>query len=275
MSEASLDLYGLIGSPVKHSISPQVHSRFAEQTKQAMRYQLVECPPDGFDTTLRQFIAQGGKGLNVTLPFKKIACQTALSLSQRARIAAAANTLFINQGQVVYADNTDGIGLVKDLTLNCHINIKGSHLLVVGAGGAARGVIPALFNAGISRLTLANRNLERATKLVSTFESLGAISSCSLGGLAKQRFDGIINATSASLYNEVPPLPPSLEVKWGYDLVYQATPTAFVRWLKSQGIEQAFDGLGMLVAQAAQSFFLWRGVLPETAPVVAELRHSI
>lgn len=273
--DAHLDLYGVIGSPVRHSLSPQIHTHFAKQTGQAMRYQLVECPPDGFETALQQFIQQGGKGLNVTLPFKKVACQSALSLSQRARTASAANTLFIHKEQVAYADNTDGVGLVKDLTLNCGIEIRGRHILVVGAGGAVRGIVPALLEAGVSQLTLTNRSMERVSRLISAFESLGTVTQCAFDQLANRQFDGIINATSASLDNQVPPLPQSLTIDWGYDLVYQATPTAFVRWIKNKGVEKAFDGLGMLVAQAAESFFLWRGVQPETAAVITALRQDM
>ena len=269
------DLYGLIGSPVKHSISPKVHNYFAAQTQQAIRYELIESAPDNFADTLQQFIERGAKGANITLPFKEEACHAAAAISPRARIANAVNTLFIHNEQILYGDNTDGIGLVKDLTEQCRIELAGKTLLVVGAGGAARGIIAPLLQAQVSRLVIANRHSKRADALAREFESIGNIERYTFDELAHKHFDGIINATSASLYDEVPALPQTIQTRWGYDLVYSAKPTAFMNWLKDLGVDTVFDGLGMLVAQAAESFYLWRGVAPQITPVISALRRDL
>jgi len=276
MSDPSVkDLYGLIGSPVKHSISPKVHNYFAEQTQQAIRYELIESPPDNFEETLQRYINNGVKGVNVTLPFKEEAYRIAKTISPRARIAKAVNTLFIHNGQILYGDNTDGIGLVKDLVEHCGIKLEGSTLLVIGAGGATRGIIMPLLQAKVSQLVISNRHIERARRLAQEFEGLGNITLYAFDELENQCFDGIINATSASLYDEVPALPQSIQTQWGYDLVYRATPTAFMDWLRELGVDSVFDGLGMLVAQAAESFYLWRGVAPQIIPVISALRKDL
>ena len=269
------DLYGLIGSPVKHSISPKVHNYFAEQTQQAIRYELVEASPNDFMSTLQYFIKRGAKGVNITLPFKEQACRIAETTSPRARIANAANTLFIHNDQVLYADNTDGIGLVKDLSEHCGVELAGKTILVIGAGGAARGIIAPLLQAQVSKLAITNRGIERAAKLAREFEGIGDIELCDFAKLKNKHFDGIVNATSASLYDEMPALPPSVQTQWGYDLVYQAKPTVFMRRLSDWGVDAVFDGLGMLVAQAAESFHLWRGIAPQVSPVIATLRQDI
>ncbi len=269
------DLYGLIGSPVKHSISPKVHNYFAEQTQQAIRYELVESSPDDFAGTLQSFIKRGAKGANITLPFKQQACRIAETTSPRARIADAANTLFIHNEQVLYADNTDGIGLVKDLLEHCGVELAGKTILVIGAGGAARGIIAPLLQAQVSKLAITNRGIERAAKLAQEFEGIGDIELYDFAELQNKHFDGIINATSASLYDEMPALPQSVQTQWGYDLVYQAKPTVFMQRLGDWGVDAVFDGLGMLVAQAAESFYLWRGVAPQITPVIATLRQDI
>ena len=269
------DLYGLIGSPVKHSISPKVHNYFAAQTQQAIRYELIESAPDNFADTLQRFVERGAKGANITLPFKEEACRAAATISPRARIANAVNTLFIHNEQILYGDNTDGIGLVKDLTEQCHIELADKTVLVIGAGGAARGIIAPLLQAQVSRLVIANRHSERADALAREFESIGNIERYTFDELAHKHFDGIINATSASLYDEVPALPQSIQTQWGYDLVYSAKPTAFMNWLKDLGVDTVFDGLGMLVAQAAESFYLWRGVAPQITPVINALRRDL
>ena len=276
MNERSAkDLYGLIGSPVKHSISPKVHNYFAEQTQQAIRYELVESSPDDFAGTLRSFIKRGAKGANITLPFKQQACRIAETTSPRARIADAANTLFIHNEQVLYADNTDGIGLVKDLLEHCGVELAGKTILVIGAGGAARGIIAPLLQAQVSTLAITNRSMERAAKLAQEFEGIGDVELYDFAELKDKYFDGIINATSASLYDEMPALPPSMQTQWGYDLVYQAKPTVFMQRLGDWGVGAVFDGLGMLVAQAAESFYLWRGVAPQITPVIATLRQDM
>ena len=269
------DLYGLIGSPVKHSISPKVHNYFAEQTKQAIRYELVESAPDDFAGTLQRFMQRGAKGANITLPFKEQACHIAETISPRARIANAANTLFIHSEQILYGDNTDGIGIVKDLLEHCRVELAGKTILVIGAGGAARGIIAPLLQARVSKLAIANRHIERARKLVQEFSNIGDIELYAFGELERKHFDGIINATSASLYDEMPVLPQSIQTQWGYDLVYREKPTVFMNKLSDWGVDLVFDGLGMLVAQAAESFYLWRGVAPQITPVISALRQDL
>ena len=269
------DLYGLIGSPVKHSISPKVHNYFAEQTQQAIRYELVESLLDDFAGTLQSFIKRGAKGANITLPFKQQACYSAKTVSPRARIADAANTLLIHNQQVLYADNTDGIGLIKDLSEHCRVKLAGKTILVIGAGGAARGIIAPLLQAQVAKLAITNRGIERARKLAREFEGIGDIELYTFAELQGKHFDGIINATSASLYGEMPALPQSVQTQWGYDLVYQAKPTVFMQRLGAQGVDLVFDGLGMLVAQAAESFYLWRGVAPQITPVIDILRQDM
>ena len=269
------DLYGLIGSPVKHSISPKVHNYFAEQTQQAIRYELVESSSDDFAGTLQRFIKRGAKGVNITLPFKEQACRIAETTSTRAHIADAANTLFIHNEQVLYADNTDGIGLVKDLLEHCGVELANKTILVIGAGGAARGIIAPLLQAQVSKLVITNRSMERAGKLAGEFEGIGDIKLYDFSELQNKHFDGIVNATSASLYDEMPALPQSVQTQWGYDLVYQAKPTVFMQQLSTWGVSAVFDGLGMLVAQAAESFYLWRGVAPQITPVITTLRQDM
>ncbi len=269
------DLYGLIGSPVKHSISPKVHNYFAEQTQQAIRYELVESSPDDFAGTLHRFIKRGAKGANITLPFKEQARRIAKTVSPRARIADAANTLFIHNEQVLYADNTDGIGFVKDLSEHCGVELAGKTILIIGAGGAARGIIAPLLQAQVSKLALTNRSMERAHKLAREFEGIGDLELYTFAELQNRHFDGIVNATSASLYDEMPAIPQSVQAQWGYDLVYRKKPTVFMQQLGDWGVDSVFDGLGMLVAQAAESFYLWRGVAPQITPVIAILRQHL
>ena len=273
MNAAAADRYALIGHPVKHSISPRIHARFAEQTGEAVAYELMEAPRDGFGAALARFAAEGGRGLNVTLPFKEEAFRIAGAASARARAAGAVNTLALRPDGEIYGDNTDGAGLIRDLHVNCGLETKGRDILVLGAGGAARGIIPPLLESGVASVVIANRTLERARTLERLFGSAGVASSCAFDELAGRRFDGIVNATSASLAGETPALPESVEAEWGYDLAYaEDGATAFVRWLERRGVRRAFDGFGMLVEQAAESFFLWRGVRPRTTPIIRELR---
>lgn len=303
--------YALIGCPVEHSISPQIHARFAAQTGEAVRYELLEAPRDGFADAVRRFAGDGGSGLNVTLPFKEEARRLADDVSARAAAAGAVNTLMLravrgggdgsadncnhaNAGGdtgsadnrdggsgsntaafTLYGDNTDGAGFIRDLRSNCKLPTQGRAILLLGAGGAARGIIPPLMESGAASLVIANRGVERARALQRLFAPLGDVTACAPGELGGRRFDGIVNATSASLAGEVPALPGTGGAVWGYDLAYDtAGDTAFVRWLRAHGVEQAFDGLGMLVEQAAESFLLWRGVRPQTAAVIRALREQ-
>jgi len=266
--------YAVIGQPVAHSKSPEIHARFAAQTGQQMVYERLAPPLDGFAQTVHDFRRKGGRGANVTLPFKLEAHHLATVLSARAQAAGAVNTLKFD-GDAIYGDNTDGIGLVTDIVDNAGIELAGSSILLLGAGGAARGVILPLLERAPARLVVANRTPARAIELARRFESQGPIAARDFAGLHTP-FDVIINATSASLEAEVPPLPDAVfqSGTFSYDMMYAAQPTVFMRFAAARGA-RARDGLGMLVEQAAESFFLWRGVRPATAPVLAELRAQL
>ena len=278
MSE--IDRYAVVGNPVEHSISPRIHHCFAQQTNQTIDYQKIKAPLDGFADTVGTFFAHGGKGLNITLPFKEQAYQFAGCHSHNAIQAQAVNTFLLTDDGVVEGHNTDGIGLVKDLRNNCQINVKDQHILIIGAGGATRGIIAPLFNSGVGKITLANRTLARAQSLRDDFSQYENFSVCSLVELSEQdntsidSFAGIINATSASLSGLALPLPASLTAHWAYDLAYANQPTPFMLWCRDKGIEKVFDGLGLLVEQAAESFFLWRKVRPDSLAVLTELTNE-
>jgi shikimate dehydrogenase len=263
------DRYAVIGHPVAHSKSPWIHAEFARQTGQDIEYLRIEAPLDGFARTVDAFRAAGGRGANVTLPFKDQAsryCGTALT--ERARLAGAVNTLvFADHG--VSGDNTDGVGLLRDLTVNLAREIAGARVLLLGAGGAARGVLAPLLAARPSRLVVANRTAQKARDLARRFETAAA------GGFEEfrsEQFDLLINATSAGLAGEAPPLAAAAFAPGAlaYDMVY-GRDTPFLALARSAGAA-AHDGSGMLVEQAAESFLVWRGVRPETAPVLAALR---
>ena len=270
------DRYAVIGNPIAHSKSPQIHARFAEQTAQVIQYERLLAPLDGFDQTLKSFIASGGRGANVTVPFKLEAFRAATELSSRARAAGAVNTLRFQEG-VIFGDNTDGVGLARDIVHNAKKEIQGQRLLLLGAGGAARGVIEALTAQNPSQLVIANRTPQRAHELVQQFSGdtstiLQASSFADLEG----SFDMVINATSASLASELPAIPSSVfkSQTFAYDMMYSASPTLFMQMATSHGAITR-DGLGMLVEQAAESFFVWRGVRPETASVYQWLRTQL
>ena len=268
------DRYAVIGNPIAHSKSPRIHAAFARQTGQDMEYRAIAVAPGHFPAAVAEFRAAGGRGLNVTLPFKEEAWALAAERSPRAERAGAANTLGFREDGRVWADNTDGAGLVRDLTANLGLALGARRLLLLGAGGAARGVLAPLLAQGPDTLVVANRTPARAEALAADFRDLGPVSACAFTALAGRRFDLVVNATSASLQGEVPPLPDGLFAPggWGYDMMYGDGPTPFVRWSLAQGAVDARDGLGMLVEQAAESFFLWRGVRPETRPVIAGMR---
>ena len=257
--------YGLVGQPVAHSKSPWIHQRFARATRQDIDYGLIEAPLGGFTRAAEEFRAAGGKGLNVTLPFKEDAYQFCTQLSPRARDARAVNT--IRFGAETFGDNTDGVGLVRDLaTLGA--DLRGSRVLLLGAGGAARGVVGALVEAGVTRLTIANRTESRAREVATRFRGVSASGYEAL----QPEYEFVINATSAGLAGKSPGVPHDVlaRAKLAYDMVY-GVETPFLAAARTAGIA-ACDGLGMLVEQAAESFFVWRGVRPETAPVLRELR---
>jgi shikimate dehydrogenase len=272
------DLYAVIGHPVSHSKSPRIHSLFASQTGEPVEYTAIQAPLDGFGEAVQQFFERGGKGLNVTVPFKEQAWQLADRRAGRAEKAGAANTLYYdNNGQLI-ADNTDGQGLVQDLTSNLAVTLRGKRVLVLGAGGAVRGVLGPVLGQQPALLTVANRTVSKAGTLVELFAGDAGqtkLTACGFDQLS-QPFDIIINGTSASLHGHLPPVSATVIAAdtLVYDMMYAAQTTRFNQWALEQGAVKAVDGLGMLVEQAAESFRIWRGVAPETAPVMQELRHG-
>ena len=269
-----VDHYAVIGDPVAHSKSPQIHAAFAEQTGESLVYERLLGKSDTFDAQVRQFLAAGGRGLNVTVPFKELAWRLADQCSTRADSAGAVNTLILLPDGRLRGDNTDGAGLVRDLTLNHGCQLAGKRLLLLGAGGAARGVARPLLDQHPAALTIANRTADKAVRVAAELAELGPVRGCGFDALDGDQYDLVINATAAGLQGEVPPLPDRLLATggWSYDMMYAREPTAFVRWGRAQGAAKALDGLGMLVEQAAESFLLWRGVRPQTAAVIAALR---
>jgi len=264
------DRYAVIGNPVAHSKSPWIHAEFARQTRQDMAYERIEAPLDGFARTVDAFRAAGGRGTNVTVPFKIQAFQySGSAISARAGAAGVVNTLIFEDGKV-RGDNTDGVGLLRDITVNLGRGIEGRRVLLMGAGGAAQGVVGPLLGAQPQRLVIANRTPAKARALAQRF---GAASGGGYEELAGAQFDLLINATSAGLAAEAPPLPPGAFAPGalGYDMVY-GRDTPFLTMVRAAGAE-ARDGTGMLVEQAAESFLLWRGLRPDTAPVLAVLRQ--
>jgi shikimate dehydrogenase len=271
-----MDQYAVMGNPVAHSKSPQIHTQFAAQTRQDMAYRAILVERGGLPDAVADFVAAGGRGLNITVPFKEAAWALAAQRSIRAERAGAVNTLVLADSGNHYGDNTDGAGLVRDLRDNHAATLQHARLLLVGAGGAARGVVEPLLQAGPKLLVIANRTPEKAVELARTFCDLGHVEGCGLPDLEGQSFDIIINATAASLAGEVPALPGSIvtAASWCYDMMYGDRPTVFMDWAQARGAARALDGLGMLVEQAAESFYLWRKVRPDTAPVIAALRSQ-
>lgn len=272
-----MDRYAVIGNPIAHSKSPVIHRAFAQQTGQDLSYEAILGPDERFVDTVRAFAASGGKGMNVTVPFKLDAFGLADHLSPRAQAAGAVNTLSFRPDGI-HGDNTDGVGLVRDLEVNLRCPLAGRRVLLLGAGGAARGVLQPLIDTQPAQITIANRTAERAHALAVRFDTgARAVRGGSFDRLAGERFDVIINATSASLANAIPPLPKGVyaEGALAYDMMYAATPTAFLGAAAAAGAARTADGLGMLVEQAAESFLIWRGVRPATVPVLAHLREML
>ena len=266
------DRYCVIGNPVGHSKSPAIHAAFAAQAGHDVTYETCLAPLDGFAATVGQLIGAGYKGVNVTVPFKLEAAALAATLSERARAAGAVNTLSFSAAGIA-GDNTDGAGLVNDIVRNAGFAIVGRRVLLVGAGGAARGVILPLLGHRPHELVIANRTAATADALAASFASHGVpVSACAFAALAG-RFDIVINATSASLASALPPLPPAVfgPGTLALDMMYAADPTPFMRFAAAHGAATR-DGLGMLVEQAAEAFFVWRGVRPDTAAILAALR---
>lgn len=271
------DRYAVFGDPVAHSLSPRIHAAFAVQTGQDMSYGRQRVEADHFAAAVADFFAAGGRGLNITLPHKIEACRCADELTDRARHAGAVNTLVMLADRRLLGDNTDGVGLVRDLTRNLRWTLAGKRILVLGAGGAVRGVLGPLLQERPHSVTIANRTLRRAEDLAAAFRGEGRVVSCAYAALAGQCFDIVINGTSASLSGELPALPAGLLDAGAacYDMMYGASETVFLCWGRSGGAAGLADGLGMLVEQAAEAFRLWRGVEPATAPVIAALRTEL
>ena len=265
--------YGLFGYPVQHSWSPFIHGMFAKQTGQDMEYRLFESPPERFRSEVLEFFRAGGSGVNVTVPHKRAATDLVNELTPRAQVANAINTI-VRRDESLVGDNTDGAGLLADLTRNLRLNLSTPRILLLGAGGAARGALGPLLELKPRLLVVANRTAERAIEIAEDFAYLGPVSGCEFAKLENQRFDLIVNATSASLRGDVPAIPAGVvdSLTTCYDMAYGTGDTAFVTWAKARGAGRAEQGWGMLVEQAAEAFFLWRGVRPDTAPVLAALR---
>jgi shikimate dehydrogenase len=269
------DQYGVIGHPVAHSWSPFIHGMFARQTGESIIYRLHDVLPEDFRAYVLDFFSRGGRGLNVTVPHKVAAAELANELTPRAERAAAVNTLAVQRDNRLLGDNTDGAGLVHDLRDNLSVNLAGRRVLIVGAGGATRGVVAPLLVLRPAELVIANRTAERAQAFAADFKDIGAVRGCGFDDLDEHSYDVVINATSASLAGEVPAIPASVirPDSLCYDMAYSKGDTPFLRWSREQGCTRAIQGWGMLVEQAAESFQVWRGVRPQTAPVLEALRE--
>lgn len=267
------DRYAVIGHPIAHSRSPWIHAQFARQTGQDMEYSALDVAPAELAARLQEFFAQGGRGLNVTIPHKQAVLELLGDLSERARIAGAVNTIVRESGGALLGDNTDGAGLVRDLTRNLHLPVAGRRVLLLGAGGAARGLLAPLLALEPAVVVIANRTAERAFELARKFGRYGPVLGGGFERLDDTPFELIINATAASLHGELPPLPVEVlrAARICYDLMYVPGGSAFLRWARECGVADCFGGAGMLVEQAAESFLLWRGVRPDTSAVLAAL----
>ncbi|HZX24745.1 MAG TPA: shikimate dehydrogenase [Woeseiaceae bacterium] len=267
------DRYGVVGYPVSHSRSPIIHRVFAQQTGQHLTYELLEVPPAELESAIRTFQRQGGRGLNITVPHKSEAVRLVDELSEAASMAGAVNTLSISSDSV-RGDNTDGVGLVRDLRKNHRVAVEGARVLILGAGGATRGIMAPLLDEQPTTITLANRTVSKAQALANHFGSMGAVHACRFDDIVEDvDYDLVINATSAGLRGEALPFPAGIVTAETvcYDLSYGTGDTPFTRWARTQGARRAIVGWGMLVEQAAESFYIWRGVRPDTRSVLKRL----
>ena len=274
--EPKTDEYAVMGNPISHSKSPAIHTAFAQQTAQRIHYTAIQVDLGGFRQAVGNFFASSGKGLNVTVPFKQEAWQIAEQRSERAELAGAVNTLYLQEGKL-FGDNTDGIGLVRDLQQNLTIDLSHKKILILGAGGASRGVLLPILKENVASLVISNRTPDKAYELASLFNAYGAIEGSGFTHLAGKQFDVIINATSASLQGDMPAIPEDIFTKdaWCYDMMYGARPTVFMQWATTLGVPHVSDGLGMLVEQAAEAFYIWRGVRPVTGSVIETIRRGL
>ncbi len=265
-----MDRYAVFGNPIGHSKSPLIHRCFAEQTAQQLSYDAILAPVDGFADSWQAFVAAGGRGANVTVPFKEVAFALAAKLSERAKQAGAVNTLYIDNSGLLCGDNTDGLGLVADLH-RLGVKLNQAQLLLLGAGGASRGVVGPLLEAGVRQIHIANRTAEKAQAIAGLFDT--RVTASGFADIPPQSWSLIINATSSGLSQQRPDIS-ALHLQHcelAYDMMYGKEPTAFLSWCQQQGVTQCADGIGMLVAQAAESFAIWRGVKPELEPVLEQL----
>ncbi len=271
------DKYAVFGNPIRHSKSPQIHAMFAQQFGQSIQYRAVRVELDGFNRAASGFFEDGGAGLNVTVPFKQEAFEFAHRLSDRAMRAGAVNVLTRTEDGTIEGDNTDGIGLVRDMIANLGWALRGLRVLVLGAGGAVRGVLEPIVRERPAELLIVNRTASKAQQLAQGFSDIAPVEGGGYPLIGQRQFDLVINATSAGLSDEMPELPSALltERSSCYDMVYGAAPTPFMRWAAHHAAWAVADGLGMLVEQAAESFYLWRGVRPETRPVIHQLREAM
>jgi shikimate dehydrogenase len=262
-----------MGHPIDHSWSPFIHGLFAKQTGQNLSYRLFDVTPEKFRSTALEFLTHGGLGLNITVPHKGAAAELVNRLTPRAEQAGAVNTIAIDEQHELLGDNTDGAGLLTDLTVNLRVELAARRILVLGAGGATRGVLAPLLEARPAQVVIANRTAGRAMELADEFVELGPIHGCGFDALAAEPFGLIVNATSASLHGEVPLVPARIIARHTvcYDMAYGKGDTSFTRWAREHHARSAYKGWGMLVEQAAESFYLWRGVRPDTRPILEAL----
>ena len=269
-----MDKYAVFGNPIKHSKSPAIHAQFAASLNEQIQYSAILAPTDAFEKTVAEFFAAGGKGANVTLPFKEQAFAMVDELTEQAKIAGAVNTIKQLEDGSLLGDNTDGVGLVKDLLAN-NVTLKGQRVLLIGAGGAARGVIQPLLNEQIESLTIANRTAEKAKALASHFNGEINVQGFALNDIPANNYDVVINSTSSSVTGDLPGIAEDHVAKCqcAYDMFYANDDTAFISWVKSINPTcLTLDGCGMLVGQAAQAYFVWRNKMPEIIPVVTALK---
>jgi shikimate dehydrogenase len=268
--------YAVIGNPIKHSKSPLIHQAFAQQEKVNIDYQRILASEDKFTQSVIEFVNRGGLGLNVTVPFKIVAYQQCQQLNEYAQAAGAVNTISFDSDMSWIGANTDGIGLLTDLKNNQHLDLYNKNILILGAGGATRGILLPLLQENPIQILIANRTVAKADALAEAFSSAGTINSCGFEEIDTQTFDLVINATSASLDHDVPPIPDNIigAETICYDLAYSDQPTVFINWSKKLNAKKSIDGIGMLIEQAAESYYIWRGFRPDTRPVFNLLRPA-
>ncbi|KZN42110.1 hypothetical protein N474_00985 [Pseudoalteromonas luteoviolacea CPMOR-2] len=269
-----MDKYAVFGNPIKHSKSPEIHSQFASQLNEHIEYTAILAPEDGFVSSIKDFFAGGGKGANVTLPFKEVAFEYADTLTERAKLAGAVNTLKLQDDGLVLGDNTDGAGLVADLQRH-QVQLQGAIVLLLGAGGAARGCVYPLLKAGVKHIVIANRTVAKANALAELFAPYGEVSATALDDIPDLPYTGVINSTSSSVTGDIPCISSRTitKVAWGYDMFYSNTRTSFLTWIADNNKAcYLMDGIGMLIGQAAEAYSVWRGKYPDVDPVLEKAK---